>query len=82
MSFLERELTLILYTTAGALPTIKQVEIIDKKEFDKTALVVESETFLVHVETLEAPLLGMTTQPSRAAQVGSESAQIATLNQN
>ena len=82
IQFDKKELTWRSYTAAEALPTTKRVEIIDKKEFAKAALDAESETFVVHVAALEAPLSGMTIHPSRAAQVDGESVQIAVLKQD
>ena len=67
IQFLEKELTWRSYTTAKALPTTKRVELIDKKEFVKAALNENSETFVVHVATLEAPLSGMTIHLLREA---------------
>ena len=52
VQFVEKELTWRSYTTAEALPTIKQVELIDKKEFAKAALDKNSETFVVHIASL------------------------------
>ncbi len=60
-----RKLTWRSYTTVDALPTISRVELIDKREFAKAALDENSETFVVHVATLEAT----TIHPSRAAQI-------------
>ena len=67
IQFTEKELVWGSYTVAEALPTTKQVELIDKKEFAKAALDEESETFVMHVAALEAPLAGMTIYPSRKA---------------
>ena len=64
IQFAGKELTWRSYSTAEALPTTKQVELINKKEFAKAALDKESETFVVHVATLEAPLAGMAIHPS------------------
>ena len=69
IQFAAKELTWRSYTAAEALPTTKRVELIDKKEFAKAALDEESETFVVHVAALEAPLAGMAIHPSRAAQI-------------
>ena len=69
IQFVGKELTWRSYTIVEALPTTKQVELIDKKEFSKAALDEESETFVVHVAALEAPLAGMVIYPSRAAQI-------------
>ena len=57
VQFVEKKLTWRSYTTAKALPTTKRVELIDKKEFakaalDKKALDKNSETFVVHVVSL------------------------------
>ena len=69
IQFARKELTWRSYTTAEALPTIKRVELIDEKEFAKTALDEESATFVVHVAALEAPLAGMTIPSSYAAKI-------------
>ncbi len=53
--FAEKELIWRSYTTAEALATTRWVNLIDKKEFAKAALDENSETFVVHVATLEAP---------------------------
>ncbi len=53
------------YTAAEALSTISRVELIDKREFDKAVLDENSETFVLHVATLEAT----TIYPSQAAQI-------------
>ena len=45
------------YTTAKTLPTIKQIEIIDKKEFIKTVLDENVEVFLVYMISLSLTLL-------------------------
>ena len=67
IQFPEKELSWRFYTTAKALPATKWVGLIDKKEFVKAALDENSETFVLHVATLEAPLLGMTIHLSRKA---------------
>ena len=67
IQFAAKELTWRSYTAAEALPTTKRVEFIDKKEFAKAALDEESETFVVHVAALEAPLVGITIYPSPEA---------------
>ena len=69
IQFAEKELTWRTYTTADALPTTQRVELIDKKEFAKTAFDEESKTFVVHVAALEASLAGITIHPSRKAQI-------------
>ncbi len=69
VKFAELEkLTWSLYTAADALPTTSRVELIDKREFAKAALDVNSETFMVHVATIEL-LTAMPIYPSRAPQV-------------
>ena len=68
VQFLEKELTWRSYTTAEALPTTKRVELINKKEFAKAALDEKSETFVVHVISLNrTPGI----HPDRAAQIAS-----------
>ena len=47
--FIEKEFTWRSYTTTKALPTTKQVELINKKEFAKAALDKNFETFVVYV---------------------------------
>ena len=69
IQFPEKEFTWRSYTIAEALPTTKQVELIDKKEFVKAALDKESNIFVMHVAALEALLSGMTIYPSQAAQI-------------
>ena len=69
IQFAEQELTWRSYTAAEALPTTKRIELINKKEFAKVALDTDSETFVMHVVALEAPLSGMTIHPSRKAQI-------------
>ena len=69
IQFAEKKLTWRSYTAAEALPTTKRVELINKKEFAKAALDEESETFVVHVAALEAPLAGMAIHSSREAQI-------------
>ena len=54
IQFAEKELTWRSYTAAKALPTLKRVELINKKEFAKAVLDEESETFVVYVAALEA----------------------------
>ena len=52
IQFVEKKLTWRSYTTAKALLTIKWIELIDKKEFAKVALDENSETFVIHVTSL------------------------------
>lgn len=56
------------YTTAEALPTNSRIEIIDKKEFAKTALDKNFETFMVYIAALEI-LIIMLIYPFWALQV-------------
>ena len=68
IQFVEKELTWRFYTTIEVLPTTKQVEIINKKEFAKTALDEKSKTFVVYVAFLnQTPVI----YPDKAAQIGS-----------
>ena len=71
IQFAEKELTWRSYIAAEALSTTKRVELIHKKEFAKATLDEESETFVVHVAALKAPLRSakMTIHPARAAQI-------------
>ena len=69
IQFAEKELTWRSYTAAKALPTTKWVKLINKKKFAKAALDEESETFVVHVAILEAPLVGIAIHLSQAAQI-------------
>ena len=66
VQFIEKELTWRTYSTAEALPTTKRVELINKKEFAKAALDENSETFVVHVASLN---LTPGIHPDRAAQI-------------
>ncbi len=59
------KLTWRSYTTVKAWPTTSQIKLIDQREFAKTALDEDFETFVVYVTTLEAT----TIYPSRAAQI-------------
>ena len=52
VQFVEIKLTWRFYTIAKVLPTTKWGELINKKEFAKTVLDEESETFVVHVASL------------------------------
>ena len=68
VQFEKKELSWRFYTIAEVLPTTKQVELINKKEFTKTALDEKSETFVVHVAFLNlAPGIHL----DRAAQIAS-----------
>ena len=68
VQFVEKELTWRSYTITKALPTTKQVEFINKKEFVKVALDEKSETFVVDVAFLN---LAPDFHPDRAAQIAS-----------
>ena len=68
VQFVEKELTWRSYTTAEILPTTKRVELINEKEFVKAALDVKSETFVLHVASLN---LAPGIHPDRAAQIAS-----------
>ena len=61
----KKELTWRTYTTKEALPTTCQVKIINRKEFAKTALKGNIETFVVHVNSLGSR---MTIHTARKAQ--------------
>ena len=71
IQFVEKELAWRSYTSVEALPITKRVELINKKEFAKTVLDEESETFVVYVAALKTSpgSVGMTIHPSRAAQI-------------
>ncbi len=60
-----RKLNWRSYTIAKALPTTSLVKLINKREFAKTVLDENFETFLVYIATLERT----TIHPSRAAQI-------------
>ena len=64
VQFGEKKLTWRSYTTAKALPTTKQVEFINKKEFAKVALDENSETFVVHVAFFDLEIY-----PNRETQI-------------
>ena len=63
IQFAKKKLIWRSYTVVEALQITKRVEIINKKELAKTALDKESETFMMHVATLEALLVGMVIYP-------------------
>ena len=69
IQFNKKKLTWRSYIIAEALPITKQVELMNKKEFVKAALDKNSETFVVHIATLEAPLSRMTIHFLREAQI-------------
>ena len=66
IQFVEKELTWRSDTTAEALSTTKWVELINKKEFAKMALDEKSETFVIHVASLN---LTPGIHPDRVAQI-------------
>ena len=82
IQFLKEQLTWRFYPAAEVLPTTKRIELIDKNKFVKAALDENSETFVVHVAALGAPLSDMTIHLSRAAQIlNSNLMQVAALKQ-
>ena len=66
--FAEQELVWRIYTAAEALPMIKKVEIIDKKEFVAAVLNANDEIFMVHIAALAEPT-NIPIHLSRQAQV-------------
>ena len=68
--FMEWKLVWRTYTAAKALPTIRRVEIIDKRELAAAALNVDDETFIMHVVALAEPTI-MLIYSSHQAQVAS-----------
>ena len=68
VQFVEKKLTWRTYNPAKTLPSTKQVELIDKKEFATVALYEKSETFVVHIVSLN---LTPGIHPDRAAQIAS-----------
>ena len=64
VQFVEKELTWGTYTTKKALSTIRQVEIINKKNCAKAALDENVEAYVVHISSLG---LKMTIHPAREA---------------
>ena len=66
VQFVEKKLIWRSYTTAEALPTTKWVEFINKKEFAKAALDEKSETFIIHMASLN---LAARIHPDKAAQI-------------
>ncbi len=61
------KLTWRSYTAAKALPTISQVELIDKREFAKVVMDENSETYVVHMSALD--IAESSIHPSQAAQI-------------
>ena len=59
IQFIKKELIWRSYTIVEALPTTKQIKLIDKKEFAKTALDENTKAFVVHVTSLSLSKLTM-----------------------
>ena len=57
IQFAEKKLTLRFYITKKALPTTRWVELLDKKEFVKTALDENIKAFVVHVASFTLKML-------------------------
>ena len=57
INFAERELNWKSYNFDEALPTTKQVQMIDCKEFAAAALAPDKEAFVMHVAYLKAKML-------------------------
>ncbi len=72
------KLTWRSYTATETLSTTSWVELIDKKEFAKAVLDVNSKTFVVHIAALEVPT-AMPIYPFKASQLQDDPAQIAAL---
>ena len=66
VQFVEKELIYKFYTTAKALPTINEIEFINKKEFVKTKLDENFETFVIHVVFNLSPV---SIHPDRESQI-------------
>lgn len=64
-----KELIWRFYTTTKALPTTKQIEFIDKKEFVKMTLNENFKTFMMHIVILEASVSRMIIHLLRVAQI-------------
>ena len=71
IAFDERTLTWKSYITNKALPTIKQVQLVDLKKFVIAALDADSETFAMHVAIQEQEEMVM--DPGRKAQIKAQS---------
>lgn len=56
VKFTEKKLTQRAYNTNEALPTIKQVQFIDRKEFIVAGLDLGKEAFIVHIVYLRAKM--------------------------
>lgn len=66
IKFADQELNWKTYTLNEALPTTKQMQIIDRKEFAIAALASEKAVFVMHVAYLEPKML---IHPDRKAQI-------------
>ena len=66
MLFIERELTWRAYGTIEVLPTTKQVQIIDTKEFAIAALELTQGAFVFHIAYLDSKIL---IYPAKKAQI-------------
>ena len=71
VSFGEETITWKSYTTNKALPTTKQVQLVDPKEFVIAALYADSKTFVVHVAIRERE--EMATDSDKKAQIKAQS---------
>ena len=67
IAFDEGTLTWKSYTTNKALPTTKQVQLVNPKKFVLVALDTDSETFVLHVAIQEQEEMVM--DPGRKAQI-------------
>ena len=69
--FSEKTLTWKSYTTNKALPTIKQVQLVNQKKFVIAAIDADNETFVVHVTIREQEKMAI--NPDRKAQIKAQS---------
>lgn len=80
IEFVRKKLICRFYTTFKALPTTKQVDFINKKEFDKAVLNKDSKTFMVHIIALKALRAKMAIYLAQTALITSDdSIQVPTL---
>ena len=68
VQFVDIKLSWGFYITTKALPTTKQIELINKKKFAKTILDENFETFVIYVASFN---LALRISPNRAAQIAS-----------
>ena len=54
VDFLGQELRWRTYTPKKALPTIRHIELVGRKEFATATLDLESETFVIHIVSLNS----------------------------